>query len=184
MAARFSLRRSLSVFCGFFFCCFFGLSELLATTTSAAQCPRNATRPAGAPRAGASPWARRPDVWAHAPGLGRVPAWLARHLRRRGSRRSGRRFGPLVGHAVSSAARNEETGRFQPVPPNGAPRFELGTSGPPVKRGGRRLSPPVAESPTFCGIPRERPCRFRRLSLGVAHKKAHKPEQRQCGCSA
>ena len=28
-AARFSLRRSLSVFCGFCFCCFFGLSELL-----------------------------------------------------------------------------------------------------------------------------------------------------------
>jgi hypothetical protein len=29
LAARFSLRRSLSVFCGFCFCCFFGLSELL-----------------------------------------------------------------------------------------------------------------------------------------------------------
>ena len=28
-AARFSLRRSLSVFCGFCFCCFFGLSWLL-----------------------------------------------------------------------------------------------------------------------------------------------------------
>ena len=28
-AARFSLRRSLSDFCGFCFCCFFGLSELL-----------------------------------------------------------------------------------------------------------------------------------------------------------
>jgi hypothetical protein len=35
LAARFSLRRSLSVFCGFFFCCFFGLSELLLMTTSA-----------------------------------------------------------------------------------------------------------------------------------------------------
>ena len=29
LAARFSLRRSLRVFCGFCFCCFFGLSELL-----------------------------------------------------------------------------------------------------------------------------------------------------------
>ena len=29
LAARFSLRRCLSVFCGFCFCCFFGLSELL-----------------------------------------------------------------------------------------------------------------------------------------------------------
>ena len=33
-AARFSLRRCLSVFCGFCFNCFFGLSELLLITTS------------------------------------------------------------------------------------------------------------------------------------------------------
>ena len=34
LAARFTLRRSLSVFCGFCFCCYFGLSELLAMATS------------------------------------------------------------------------------------------------------------------------------------------------------
>ena len=42
LAARFSLRRSLSVRCGFFFCCFFGLSELLATTTSGPAAPLEA----------------------------------------------------------------------------------------------------------------------------------------------
>jgi len=34
LAARFSLRRCLSVFRGFCFCCFLGLSELLLMTTS------------------------------------------------------------------------------------------------------------------------------------------------------
>ena len=34
LAARFSLRRSLSDFCGFCFCCFFGLSELLLMSTA------------------------------------------------------------------------------------------------------------------------------------------------------
>jgi hypothetical protein len=39
LAARFSLRRSLSVFCGFFFACFFGLSALLLKTPSLCRCP-------------------------------------------------------------------------------------------------------------------------------------------------
>ena len=38
LLARFSLRRSLSVFCAFCLCCFLGLSELLLTTTSGV-CP-------------------------------------------------------------------------------------------------------------------------------------------------
>jgi hypothetical protein len=39
LVARFSLRRCLSVFCGFCLCCFLGLSELLLTTTSGVSAP-------------------------------------------------------------------------------------------------------------------------------------------------
>jgi hypothetical protein len=45
LVARFSLRRCLSVFCGFCLCCFLGLSELLLTTTSDVSAPlRNCSK--------------------------------------------------------------------------------------------------------------------------------------------
>ena len=46
-AARFSLRRSLRVFCGFCFCCFFGLSELLLNGTSKPSDPSAPARSNG-----------------------------------------------------------------------------------------------------------------------------------------